>query len=689
MLPAEYCRFKFMTLIREDKLALETELGGVLRGIEFIYKSSGVNRPLKPSDNPDKNLNKTYYRDQINKVANAVKEIITALKKYDKQDIQFPKKVTKAKNVSGKKLNPKIIIGSFLVLAIIALGYFFIPKLSDSYTTLERSIAVLPFRNLSNDTTQVYFCDGFMEELLNNLQRVGEFTVRPRTSTDQYRKTTKTPRIIGEEMNVNYLVQGSVGIEGNTLKIWVQLVNTKTDKTVWTNNYMREKLQLFSLQSEIAKEIAGELKTVLSPEEINQIGKKPTENLEAYNYYLLGNDYYWRNLEKQNFEIAAKMYEKAIEADPNFTIAYVRLSLCNLALYWYYYDPTLNNLEKSKEAIDKAFKIDHDLPQAHLAMGYYYYWGFLNYAKALEEIKSSEKILKNNSECIYIKASIYRRAGEWAMAKENFLKAFELDPGATRVSLDLAGTLYLLGEYPEAEKYFMKAISLNPTFMEAFFYKSLMYLKWKGNTIQARETIEEASKLNESASNPMITELSALLDIYDGDFQKALSFVSSKNFDIIEIQRYYINLKSLMYARIYNLMKMPDKAIKYYDLARVTLESRIINNPEDSRLYSALGIAYAGLGLKEKAIAAGKRAVELMPINKDAWRGVYRVEDLARMYVMIGEYDAALEQIKILLSLPGPLSPKLLQLDPDWKPLWDLPEFKKITNITSHDPTRI
>jgi serine/threonine-protein kinase len=548
---------------------------------------------------------------------------------------------------------------------------------------LEKTIAIMPFRNLSNDSTQAYFCDGIMEEILNNLQRVNEFTVRSRTSTEQYRTTTKIPETIGKELNVNYLIEGSVGKEDNNLKIWVNLINVKTNKSIWSNEYMREMKQVFSLQSEIAKEIAGELKTILSPEESKMIDKKPTENLDAYNYYLLGNDYYWRNLEKQNFEIAAKMYKKAIESDPNFALAYVRLSLCYLSLYWYYYNPNMDSLGESKKAIDEAFKIDTDLPQAHLALGYYYYWGFLNYAKALEEINISEKYLKNNSECIYIKASIYRRAGEWTLAKENFLKSFELDPVSSRVALDLAGTYYLLDEYKEAEKYFNKAILLNPTFIEAFFYKSLMYMKWKGNTIQARETIAEAFHFNESGSNPMIIELNVLLDIYDGNYKKALSYLSSKDIDIIEIQRYYLDLKSLLYARIYNLMNMPGKAYKYYDSARITLESRILKNPEDPRLYSAIGIAYAGLGLKEKAIEAGERAVELMPINKDAWRGVYRVEGLARIYVMVGEYDAALEQIKLLLSLPGPLSIEFLQLDQDWKPLWDMPEFKKITKVTS------
>ncbi len=570
-------------------------------------------------------------------------------------------------------------VSIIIIVALLAFNIVSRKKIED-ISKLEKSIAVLPFRNISNDSTQIYFCDGFMEEILNDLQKIKEFTVRSRTSTDQYRNTTKTVRTIGEEMNVNYLIEGSVGREDNNLKIWIKLINAKTDEDIWANDYIREMKQIFSLQSEIAKEIADELKTVMSPEESIQIDKKPTENLEAYNYYLLGNNYYWRSYKKQDFDIAAKMYGKAIEIDPNFAIAYVRLSLCYLSLHWFYYDQNIGWLEKSKEAIDEAFKIDPDLPQAHLALATYYYWGFMNYSKALEEVNIAENNLKNNSECIYTKASIYRRAGEWLLAKENYLKAFELDPGSSRIAQDLAGTLYLLNEYQEAEKYFNKAILLNPAFIEAIFYKSLMYMKWKGNTIQARETIAETFQFNESSSNPMIIELNVLIDIYDGNYQKALSYLSSKDIDIIEIQRYYLNPKSLLYARIYNMMNMPEKAFEYYDSARITLESRILKNPEDPRLYSAIGIAYGGLGLKVKAIEAGKKAVELMPISKEAYRGVFRVEDLARIYVMVGEYNLALDQIKLLLSLPGPLSAKLLLLDPTWKPLWNLPEFKRITN---------
>ena len=272
---------KIHDLDEEDKTLLENELGGFIRGIEFIYKEPGVNRPLKPEDGEKKNLNSTIYRNQINKVANAVKEIITAIKKHNQQEGEVSKEVIRVKPDPQKTLKPKFIIVSAIVLALLVLGYFFIPKLSKNSDSVEKTIAVLPFRNLSNDTTQLSFCDGFMAELLNDLQKVKSFTVRSRTSSDQYRDTKKSITTIGNELNVNYLVEGSVGREGNNLKIWVQLIDSKADKQMWSNEFLREMTitQIFSLQSEISQAIAAELKAVLTPEEIEKIEKRPTENL--------------------------------------------------------------------------------------------------------------------------------------------------------------------------------------------------------------------------------------------------------------------------------------------------------------------------------------------------------------------------------------------------------------------------
>jgi TolB-like protein len=217
-------------------------------------------------------------------------------KEEDSQESNEIKEPSKTSMIPKKRLI-LYLSGIVLGVVIIAFAVIIFPGLGNRYRQndngiLEKTIAVLPFRNLSNDTTQAYFCDGFMEEILNNLQKVSEFTVRSRA--DQYRNTTKSIKTIGEEMNVIYLIKGCIAREGNNLKIWVQLINAETDKIIWTDDYNLELSinQIFSIQSEIAKEIAGELKTALSPEEIIQIDKIPTENLEAYNYFLLGNDYY-------------------------------------------------------------------------------------------------------------------------------------------------------------------------------------------------------------------------------------------------------------------------------------------------------------------------------------------------------------------------------------------------------------
>jgi len=374
---------KIHELDSEDKTLLENELGGVLRSIDFIYKSSGVNRPLRANeDHPQDNLNKTYYRDQINKVANAVKEIITSIKKHDQQDGEVLKEVIRLKPDPPKNLKVKIITGSSLVLVIIAVGYFFIPKLSKNSDSVEKTIAVLPFRNLSNDSTQLFFCDGFMDDILNNLQKVKSFTVRPRTSSYQYKDTKKSTAIIGKELNVNYLVGGSVGREGNNLKIRVSLIDAKADKQMWANDYPGEMNQLFSMQSEIAKEIATELKAELTPEEIKKIEKKPTDNPEAYDYYLQGKYYWWKAWASADNSTAIELYEKAIRLDPRFALAFTGIAQCLLDQYWLYKDHSEDLLAKSKQAIDKAFEIDPDLPDAHLALGIYYFYGYLKYPEA-------------------------------------------------------------------------------------------------------------------------------------------------------------------------------------------------------------------------------------------------------------------------------------------------------------------
>ena len=444
---------KIHDLDSEDNALLEKELGGVLRSIEFIYKTPGVNRPLRADEeHPQDNLNKTYYRDQINKVANAVKDIITALKKADQSERKI---IEPAREIRTGVKNQKIK----LVVAIRAgschpaAGFLVVRKLvMPSGVPVERSIAVLPFRNLSNDTAQIYFCDGFMEELLSSLQKVQRFEVRSRTSSDQYRGTNKSITAIGNELNVNYLVEGSVGREGNNLKIWVQLIDAKADKHLWSDEYQREMTieQIFSLQSEIARAIAAELKAVLTPEEIEKIEKRPTENIEAYNLYLQGNYYFNKSYDSQDYNKSIQLYEKVIELDPGFALAYTRLAMSNLAQYWFYHNRGSEILQKCRVAIDKAFEIDPELLEAHLAMGVYYYHGFNDYPKALKHLELALEEQPGNTEALYYEGCVYRRAGNWEISKSFFVKASELDPKSASISFNTGETFDLMRNYQEA-----------------------------------------------------------------------------------------------------------------------------------------------------------------------------------------------------------------------------------------------
>ena len=669
---------KIHDLDAEDKMLLENELGGVLRSIDFIYKASGVNRPLKANDERAENLNHTYYPDQINKVANAVKEIITSIKKHDQQDGEVLKEVIRVKPDPQKNQKVKIITGSILVLVLIVLGYFFIPKLSKNSDSVEKTIAVLPFRNLSNDSTQLFFCDGFMDDILNNLQKVKSFTVRPRTSSYQYRDTKKSTAIIGKELNVNYLVVGSVGREGNNLKISVQLIDSKADKQMWSNDFPGEMNHLFSLQNEIAKEIASELKAELTPEEIKKIEKKPTENPEAYNYYLQGNYYLWRGSGSRDDRTAIELYEKAIGLDPGFALAYTGIARCLLDQYWSYYDHTEDIKSKSKQAIDKAFEIDPDLPDAHIALGLYYYYAYLNYPEALKQFELVLKYQPKNPEVINLSAAVHRRAGNWEMAKSEFEKAVELNPGRSDIAFNAGETFNLLRNYSKAEEYYNMSIMLQPDLGLSYVDLSRMYLTWEGDTRKAREVLGNAARNNKAyISDSLIIETNFLIDIYEGKYEEALKDISLLKNDVVQDQGYF-RPKYLYNATIYGLMNRHELEHACYDSARFFLERRIVNTPDDPRLVSSLGIVYAGLGLDEKAISEGEKAIKLLPVSKEAWKGVYLVEDLALIYVMVGKYDDAIKQINYLLSIPGLLSTKILELDPRWAPLRNLPEFKKM-----------
>ncbi len=679
---------KIHDLETEDKALVENELGGVLRGIEFIYRSAGVNRPLKPADDPDKNLNKVYYRDQINKVANAVKEIITALKKYNQNNAAISNDVSEKKENHKINLKTRIIAGSLVVMLLIALGYFMVTGISGTSDSDLEKISLLPFENTGYETENDWLSDGITQDIMMQLYNINGIVVRMGPGNFQYKGAKKTIAQIGKELNVDYWITGSVQRDSDKIRVNISVNNTATNTQFVIEPFECSWKDYQNAQAELTKKIADKLNKVLTPVETRRIDRKMTEEPKAYELYATGISNMMRSVSPEETIAAMKYYEKALEIDPKFCMAYMNLSRSYLMLY--NLDKNPERLEKSKQAIDSALKCDPEvekMPSYHNALAMYYYTGFQNIPKAREEIYIAEKLSDNRLINPELKAAISRRLGEWKLAKENYMKTFELLPSYASGALYAGQTLYLMGEYQEAEKHFNSAIKINPTFIDPYWQCIWMYMKWYGNTIKGRETLSEAFQFESSVNDPKLIESRVLMDIYDGNYESALSYLSSKKVDVI-LTPMYINLRSLLLARIYKVMDDPEKATAYFDSARIALELKIAKTPEDHRLHSALGIAYAGIGQKGKAIEEGAKAVELLPLNKDAYFGVYRIEDLARIYVMVGEYDKAIEQISFLLSHPGPSSVKMLQLDPVWKPLLEMPEFRKIIRKAPSDNSR-
>jgi len=416
-------------LENEDMKLCESVLDGVLRGVDFIYKEPGVDRPLTSDDDERRNLTNTKYRNQLNKVALAIKEIITAIKKYDKHEGAVSKDVVRKRLEPQKKINPKVIIASFIVLSLIALGYFFFPGIFKSFKQVEKSIAVLPFKNSGPNDSTTYFIDGVMEEMLTNLQSVKNLRIISRTSVERYRKQTKSIPEIAKELGVNYIVEGSGQKSGNRFRLRVQLIKADKEGHLWAKSYELENPEAkdyFRIQSQVAQAIATQLEAAITPQEKQLIEKTQTLNLEAYDAYLKGE--FYRKKETQNdLETAIKYYRFALEKDPEYARAYYGIAwVYSESLEMGYLSPS-EGLPKEYTAIMTALKLDSTLTEIHLGLAAYKYnvWDL----KGCEsEYQKAIRINPNNAEARAFYSLLLNKLGRSNEAMEQIELALKLAP---------------------------------------------------------------------------------------------------------------------------------------------------------------------------------------------------------------------------------------------------------------------
>ena len=544
-----------------------------------------------------------------------------------------------------------------------------------------KMIVVLPFENLGPAEDE-YFAAGMTEAITSRLAVVSGLGVISRKSAIQYANTDKRTKQIGKELGVDYLLEGTVRWarqSGGASRVMItpQLIRVRDDTHLWAEAYERVIDDIFEIQSDIAGKVIEQLGVILLETERRALEARPTDVIEAYDAYLRGNQYVNRDSTGADLRIAVQMYERAVALDPDFALAYAKLSEVHSRLYWFHYDWTKERLAKAEAAVKKAFQLEPGLPEAHQAQGFYYYWGHLDYDRALEQFSIALKSQPNNSKLFFGMGLVRRRQGKLEQAVANLEKAVEIDPFSAEFLQQTANTYQLLRDYEVAERYWDRASSLRPDWSNIVVFRALCYLNWQGNPEKARRVLEEAEQAIGSINEPHLIFVWVLVEVCAGNYQAALDRLSLASADALATQYFFIP-KAQLSAQIHGLMNRPQLENTDYETARALLEAKLQNQPQDSRLHSSLGIVYAGLGRMAEAIRAGKKGVELLPMSKEAWRGAYRVEDLARIYVMTGEYDAAVDQLEFLLSNPGNLSASLLRLDPRWKPLWDHPRFQEL-----------
>lgn len=573
------------------------------------------------------------------------------------------------------RLVPTVVVAVLLTAGWLVVARPFAARSAVSAGEPKR-IVVLPFVNLC-PPEDAYFADGITEEITARLAVIGELRTIGSTSANRYKGTEKTVPEIGKELAVGYVLEGSVRCEKPPqgparVRVTPQLVSTADGTHLWAEVYDEPLGEIFRVQSDIAQQVAHALDVTLLEPQRRAIETIPTRNLQAYGYYLRGLEYQ-RGYSPQP-GASLEMFEKAVALDPNFALAWALLSRAHSRMYLSHRDRSDARLVQAKRAVDRAFELAPDLPEAHHSLGTYYWLGYLDYDRALREFAVAEAARPNDPQILVARATLRQRQGKLREALADFERTRALDPGSRAAVIGEAQTFMMLRDYPRAEALFERATMLDPEGVEPYHSRVLLSLRL-GNIQRARAVLDEARSIG-LVDEPYVVQGRLLVELFDRQYEAAITVLATAR-ETFEDQIRFVP-KTLSYAQAYGLMQRHDLERAYYDSARVLLVHKVRARPDDPRFRSALGIAYAGLGRKEEAIQEGRKAVELLPVAREAFRGYFFEQELARIYVMVGEYDAALSRLEHLLSIPGWLTPPWLRIDPAWDPLRGDPRFQKI-----------
>lgn len=567
-----------------------------------------------------------------------------------------------------------LALGAVLAIAVAYGGYRrFLAS------TGQTRLVVLPFENLGAPE-DAYLVDGIAGELTNKLSGIGRLGVIARTSAIQYRNTRKTAREIGRELNVQYLIEGSVrprrlGRDRDSVHVNARLVRAGDDTQVWTQDYDVGVRGVDALQSTIAERVTTQLNVVLLEPERQRLARRATEDVQAYEYYLRGNEHFDRSWSRPDVEAAVQMYQKAVETDPDYALAYARLGQAHAWMHQLRYDLSEDRLVAAKRAVDRALALDPGLPAAHVAIGLYYYWGRSDYERAIREFTAARELQPSNAQVFLQIGHVRRRQGRFEEAIESYRKSADLDPRSYRAWFNLGETLLFTRHYAEARSPLERVTVLAPEFLEGYVQQARLAMNAEGDLVTAQGILKQAEeRIPPTAWRAPMLDFARI--IYQTRLDEFLQRIRPGAYGL-DSATYHV-MKGTMFLQL----QRSGPAVAQFDSARVHLEQMRNDQPEQAWIHGLLGVAYAGLKRPGDAVKSAERAAELLPVSKDALDGPEWIINLGRVHAMLGNDATAVDYYAKALAIPSWISTNSLRLDPALVSLRRYPGFQRLVADT-------
>jgi len=539
----------------------------------------------------------------------------------------------------------------------------------------ERSIAVLPFNNLSPDPDNQYFADGITADIINDLYLINDLRVVSKNTSEHFRDSKLSTREIALMTGARYLLSGSVRKDGNRLRITVHLIDGSNDHHIWSENYDRQLTDIFSIQSDIARNVANKLQTLFTTTEKQGLRENYTNSYDAYDFYLRGKDYANRSWQELDILLAKQMYEKAVDIDPGFALAWSGIAEARRLLFWFYWDRSEENRTRARESLDMALALQPESKEVLTEEGKFHYNFLGEYHEALRLFENLRTRYPNDGEVLYFIGMVYRRMGEFLKSLDYCHQAIQVSPYSFGYYSDVGNTYYFIGEYAKAEQYYMKSLELNPSKTIIYDFVFGLYLV-SGQIQKAKEFL----LAHERYFAPLAFKLfKGKLEYLSRDYQKALQTIGSLAADqLLYSRQREAWSKHLQLAMVYRAIPDYGMANLHFRAERELMLGLIGEKINDDRFYRTLGIACAGLGLREEALSAIGSALNLKNYQTDRYEGIQVEADKVKILVLLGEYEEALAALDHLVGQCNYPAAEFLASDPFWDPLRDHETFRRI-----------